>query len=199
MADLVAFLRWVLPYAVACPEPIAEAHVRDAVRDFCASTRCWRRVQTTVLVGTETEIIVAPAGANLHELEDASFNDKPLTPVAYDDATFDYPVEPYQITQINPTSFVLAPKFWPGTVKISAFMKPSQAAIDVPDFILDQYGQHIGHGALSTILAIPEQPFSNPQMAGYYRQLFQDAKDANFNANRRGQQRARTRTRPQFM
>ena len=65
----------------------------------------------------------------------------------------------------------------------------------LPDIIVEEFGEAIGHGALSTLLLIQNEPFSNAQLAMYYSQQFQAVLDRNFAYNVRGQQRARLRTR----
>jgi hypothetical protein len=197
--DAADFLRWVLPYATACPEPIAEQHIIDAARAFCKATRCWRFQTTIVLVGTETDIPCAPDNATLYEIESASFRGEPLDRVSFSEELFRDEGLPVAITQSAPMSIRLAPRAQAGALSLSLYLMPKATATDVPDFLFDLHGQVIAQGALSTILALPALPFSNPQQAGYYGALFQQAKDAGFNLNKRGQQRAPTRTRARFM
>lgn len=199
MADPESFFRWVTPYVPTCPDPIIASHIIDASRSFCEATRCWRFLTTIALDGTEADIVIDAEDAQIHELEGASFNGQPLVAVAYDPLSVAHDGLPYAISQIDSGSFTLFPGIRAGTLTLSAFLKPSVNAMTVPDFLLGDHGQTIGYGALSTLLAIPDQPFSNPALAGYYVGEFQSRKDAGFRLNRRGQQRAPSRTRGEYM
>ena len=195
MADPESFFRWVTPYVPTCPDPIVASHIIDAARSFCEATRCWRYITSTTLDGTEPDVSIDAEDAQVHELEGASFNGQPLIAVAYDPLLSANEGLPSSISQINSGSFTLFPGIRAGTLVLSAFLKPSVNAMTIPDFLLGDHGQTIGYGALATLLAIPDQPFSNPVLAGYYVSEFQSRKDAGFRLNRRGQQRAPARTR----
>lgn len=195
MRDLADFLRWVQPYATACPEPVAENHIRIAARDFCAATRCWRFV-TSVPVTDAPEVACVPPDAALLEIEEAQFDGRVLERVRYID-THDVAGNPSHITQIEPDSVRIHPHAV-GSLTLSLFLQPAQHADRVPDFLYDRWAETIGDGALAGILELPGQPYSDPVAASYRRARFEQAKDRNFNISMRGQQRAPARTRARF-
>ena len=199
MADPEAFFRWVIPSAPTCPDPVAASHIIDAARAFCEATRCWRHRQRVVLDGTEPDIAISADDAAVHELERALFDGEQLDEIAFDTSFIADEGEPRYISQINPSTFVLLPGARAGTLDLSVFLKPDVNALALPDFLLHQHAQTIAYGALSSILAVPDQPFSNPKLAVYFVQQFEMRKDAGFNLNRRGQQRAPSRTRASYM
>lgn len=199
MAEPEDFFRWVVPSAPACPDPTATRHVIDAARSFCEATRCWRHRERLTLTGNEQDIAITVEDAAIHELDRALFNGEKLAVTAYDASLLADEGEPEFISQLNPSSFVLLPGMRAGTIDLSVFLKPDINALTLPDFLLHEHGQTIAWGALSTVLALPEQPFSNGPLASYYAQQFQQRKDAGFNLSRRGQQRAPTRTRASYM
>lgn len=116
----------------------------------------------------------------------------------------------------------------PATLRLSLFLKPSVApsgrssipagvydpevydgvytesnapvpgTLAVPDFILEQHGYAIGHGAAARIMLIPGQTWTDPQGAAIHRAVFQQAMDETFAISITGQQRAPVRTRPSF-
>lgn len=192
------FFRWIMPYAPACADPVAEIHVISAAREWCEATRCWREKECFPVTGEEDAVLCVPPYASLFEIEFARFNEVELERVAYSDAALDVCGQPRQITQVQPQSVALAPRGECGTLTISMFLEPAQDADVLPDFLYESWGQIIAQGALGSLLIIPDQPFSNPGLAAYNAGLFQTAKDRNFHHNRRGQQRAPLRTKPQY-
>lgn len=197
MRDLADFLRWVMPYATACPEPVAESHILDAAREFCAATKCWRFVDTIDVPAEACEILCVPPDATLHEIERAQFNGQPLDPIAYADMR-DAAGEPSHFTQIDLNSVRIMPHK-AGQLSISVFLQPAPHADQLPDFIYDRYGKTIADGALAAILELPGQPYTDPGAAAARRGRFNQAKDSNFNISLRGQQRAPVRTRSRFL
>lgn len=199
MADPSAFFRWVIPYASTCPEPVAETHLIDAARDFCKATRCWRHLMPIELDGTETDIAVIPPEATLHEIEEANLDGRDLSPIAFADAEFGEEMGAVEaITQSGPGTVRLAPHAVAGVLTVSCFVMPEVNALSLPDFLLERHGRDIACGALSTILTLPGQPFTDLGMAAVNLKRFNEAKDAAFNISRRGQQRARSRTRARY-
>ncbi|WP_163000214.1 hypothetical protein [Sphingobium yanoikuyae] len=197
MRQLADFLRWVLPYATACPEPLAESHVLTAARDFCKATRCWRLVDTLTTTDDVPEVICVPQDAMLFEIEAAQFNGMPLERIAYADVSPSEAGLPRAITQAELNSVRLIPHA-AGALHLSLFLMPSQHADELPDFLYDVYGEIIADGALAAILEIPGQPYSDLTNAAYRRGRFIQAKDSNFNVSKRGQQRAPVRTRARY-
>jgi hypothetical protein len=200
MRDPSAFFRWVMPWATTCPEPLAETHIVEAAREFCRATRCWRHLDTMHVDDCRNELVCVPNHSILYEIETARFNGQRLERVSLDRAWLDDDdyAQPTQITQVGPMSIRLAPGGGSGTLSLSMFLIPDVDAAELPDLLYEQHAQAIGHGALAAILTLPDQAYTNPQMAEYNRGLFQQAMDCNFATNVRGQQRAPLRSRSRF-
>lgn len=199
MREPDAFYRWIMPSAPSCPEPVADVHILSAARAFCMATRCWRERDTIDVTGDDDEIVCVPPYATLFEIEAASFNGRLLERTTFADARVSDVGEPEQITQVQQNSIALGPRGGcGGKLAISMFLMPAQNAQVLPDFLYEQYGEVIGDGALSSLLALPEQPFSNLNLAAVHASRFQTAKDRNFNVSVRGQQRAPMRTRSRY-
>lgn len=200
MAEFDDFLPDVLPHAPACPAPVAEKALRDAATEFCERTRCWRLVETIPVEMSDVDIAVTPLNAILHEIEDVWFDGARLDAVSFDEFEpgDDTDGLPKSYFQVAPGSIRILPRA-AGSLKVAMFLKPARASVDLPDFLLDQHCERIAYGALSRILVLPDLPFSNPQRAVYFAGLWREALDRKFDLNRRGQQRAPTRTTPRFM
>lgn len=210
--QLTEFLPMVLPLAPTVPEPVAEFHLRLAAIEFCERTRCWRQIIKKQIAG-KSATVIAPGYAAIHEFEHADWNGEPLQAVQFSDVAMESMTldqgPPAYITQETPDSVILYPPVSSGTLTVSVFLKPrggqefggnpddplEDAYNVVPEFLYVQHGEHIAFGALSRILAIPQQQFSDAKLAAYYGERFRAAMDAKFSANMRGQQRAPRRTR----
>lgn len=197
MAYLSDFFPMVLSSAPACPDPTAEQWIRQAAIEFCTRTRVWRETDEFEADGHPIEVVAVPANAALHEIEAAWFNGHELEAARYKTVGTLSGGTPRYLTQIGPDRFNLTPPE-AGTFRVNMFLKPSREADELPDFLLEHYEQTIADGALARILSLPEQGWTNPQLAAAHRQSF----DADVNrlsaSNIRGQQRAPVRSRSQF-
>jgi hypothetical protein len=205
-------LPFVLPFAPSVPEPTAIHYIRQATIAFCQRTRVWRYVDQFTAIGSPTEIISVPPQSSMFEIERAWF--KPTTsgnwielksiPYSKIDQVFideelNSSQTPNYISQIEYNTVGLTPPAT-GDLRISMFLIPSNnAQYCGEDFIFDNYSITIANGALSDILTIPEQPYTNPALAGMKRQLFNQECDGASTINIRGQQRAPIRARSSFM
>ncbi|MFG1462115.1 hypothetical protein V5F77_04375 [Xanthobacter sp. DSM 24535] len=204
MITFDAFMPLVLPYATACPEPLAEASIRNSAIEFCERTRCWRLLDDTVIDADTPDVIAVstPAGSALHRIETAWFDGRKIDPASFASVPQDDDDQrgsPRTYSQSNFGELRLFPRPDAGKLRLSLFLKPDRASDEVPDFLHQQFGQEIAYGALVQILLTPSQPFSDPQMAAYYKSRFDAACDKNFAISITGQQRARPRTRASFV
>lgn len=198
MRDLEDLLPKVLPSAPGCSEPLIIEHLREAAIKLCERTRCWRDMDTIETTGEEDEILCVPGFANLFELEWARFNDQELEARPFDvDMLFHDEGMPKYITQASPNSVSISPPA-KGRLSLSMFLSPAQHADQIPAFIVERFGRALGDGALSTLLMLPDQTFTNPQLGALFGNSFKAVLDRNFAFNVRGQQRGRKRTRPNF-
>lgn len=233
MATLADFAPHVAPFVPSCPTITVELHLRLALAEFCASTRCWRHVSTVSGVVPASRIAVpVPPGAVISEIEKAWHNGRELEPRPYSDfdpselsATSE---QAHFITQARPSEVALVPRGESGTLRLSLFLKPSAApsgkstlpagvydpevydgvyseanapipgVLAVPEFILEQHGAAIGHGAAARIMLIAGQTWTDVQGAAIHRGAFQAAMDRAHGINISGQQRAPKRQRPSY-
>lgn len=201
MREIEELLPQVIPYAPGCADPTAIQHIRDAAVRFCERTRCWRHIDTFKTNNSHHQIMAVPSGAVLFEIEWAKFDDRELEAKIPDVDTWHHQDQAYAypryITQVNPSCVSIEPHA-EGELMISLFLKPSQETDMLPDFLVSHMARNIADGALATLLLLPNQPFTNPQMAMAFEAKFQASLDKNFDFNLRGQQRARKRTRANY-
>lgn len=203
MAYLSDFLPSVMQHASACPDPTAEKAVRAAAIELCERTRCWRLLDDHALpAGWSSAIPVStPTGSRLHEVERAWFDSRELDRATYTDfpQRDDIIGTPSHFTQAQRGEVLVWGQGEAGTLRLSLFLKPSNAADEVPDFLLEDHLDDIAAGALGRILLVPEQTWSNPNLGSFFQMKFDAACNKNFASNIRGQQRASARTRARFL
>lgn len=205
MKPLDDFLQYINLYAPGCAVPTAYFGIRQAAIEFCERTRLWRFEDYFEVTGVESEAIFAPSGSVVHDIESAWFDGAKLVPKTVE--WLDKHCEgwrdgsrtgqPQYITQTEPNTLRIVPAM-SGAVNISLILKPAQDADELPDFMGDQHRTVIGNGALSYILAIPNQSFSNMDMANGFGGTFQGKLASLAASGAIGQQRARVRTRGNF-
>lgn len=203
VAPLDDFMQAISVKAPTVALPTAHMEIRQAAIQFCERTRLWRvEDEYTAYPGQDMQIVV-PDGAELIEFETVSFNDgEPLTPktTAWLDRNYrgwrtnSAPGTPRYMTQLAINTLRLVPGTI-GSAKVSMWLKPDQACMELPAFLSRQYRETIAHGALARILAIPNQPFTDLQMAGSYLTLFSGKLESLATSGTSGQQRARVHSR----
>jgi len=201
MKDIDAFLPGILPFAPGCATPTAYFGIRQAAIEFCERTRLWRSEDSFQVEVDDCDAILAPFGAVVHEIERVLFNGQPLEPKTtqwLDQNQNGWRTNlltgtPHYVSQVAPDTLTIVPKM-AGNLSLYLWLKPSQDATELPDFIEQQYRETIAMGALHRILLIPNQSFTNIEMAGAYGQLFQKRLDGLSVKGSIGQQRAPLRT-----
>lgn len=158
--------------------------IRQAAIEFCERTRFWRYEDEFAITSTDIDGLTAPSGSVIYDIDAVWFNGRKLTPKTTGQLVLEptwrsgataQTSTPKYVTQTEPNTIQIVP-FQTGQLKFALFLKPSQDATEVPDFLVDQHRETIAHGALARILLIPNQSFTNPDMAAAFGMAF-PAKD----------------------
>lgn len=202
MKDLDEFLPHIMQYAPGCSIPAAHFGIRQAAIEFCERTKLWRWEDEFSILSNDCEQVTTPYGSVLHEIDKVLFNDDELeraTPSWLDAVEPGWRTNsltgiPRYVTQTELNTIRLVPG-QDGHVNIYVWLKPSQDATQLPDFLSDQYREIIAGGALARLLAQKNQPYSDPTMgAGFAAQFDYKITDLLGRAAK-GQQRAARRSR----
>lgn len=205
MKSLDEFAANVKLYAPGCPDPTMYFALRQSAIEFCERTRMWRYEDEFAVAAEDCEAITAPSGSEIHEIEAVFFNGNKLT--AATTSWLDEHMRgwraglvsgyPKYVTQSRPDTISIVPRM-AGTLALHVFLKPSQDAEELPDWMADKYRAVISHGALGHILLIPNQSFTNPELGGVFGSSFQAKIDKLSAKGLTGQQRAPARTRATY-
>lgn len=201
MKPIDDLLYHVLPFAPECPEPTAIEYLRQAAIRFCRQTRSWREQFEGAAAAPTTLVIPYPGQAQLFEIEEAWFNGSRLERRPVMDL-LDYPADtsghPRWIAEDGDDAVRVFP-FETGTLRVSMFLEPTPTATQLPDQLVNMHGRALADGALADLLMIPNQPWTQPQLAAGFGVRF----DAYLNrwsaTNIRGRQRAAVRSRANWM
>lgn len=204
MKPITDFLPKVLSRAPGCAEPVALDAIRQAAKELCETSRIWRLEDSFEIAGAIDELMVAPTGAEIFEIESARLDERPLTPRTVSwldehrptwrtDTTAQNFAE--HITQTEPGSVRIVPRAT-GTLSLALFLTVSEKAEYLPDWMLSLYARDIADGAIAEVLMIPGQQFSNPSLASVHANRFQFRLDLLSRRGAQGQQKAALRTVP---
>lgn len=207
MSAIDRFLPEVRPYAPGVPDVTAYKNLRLAAIEFCERTRLWRFEDTYDVTASDCEQVSTPAGSVLHDIEVVMFDGRELRPVGTRDLDrlspgwrTDDPIQsgmPEFVTQIEQNTIRIVPAL-AGSLYLCLRLKPSQDTMDLPDFLLGEYRECIGWGALGRLLMLPGQSYTNPDMAAFYMSRFNTKVDSLVTKGTNGQQNAVKRTRSRF-
>ena len=208
MRDIYEMAPHVLPWAATCPEPTMIQYLREAAITFCMRSRSWRSEETFLLVSLDTDVsLVTCCDSVIYEIESVRYRGDPqnqwsekLEPTTWEEAqdmVLDSESQPYYYTQRIANTLRVVP-YGAGEARVSMYLKPDQMAQTLPDYLFELHPQIIAAGALAKILLLPGYDFAEPNLAMMYAQQFEDACNQHFRDNKRGQQRARTRTTPNY-
>jgi hypothetical protein len=203
MKDFEDFLPDVLIHAAAVPEPTAILYLRRAAQEFCTKTKLWREVDCLPATGGEFETVCVPPYSALVQLESVSLNGRDLFPLRGDRHAGRDGGEPDYFTQTGPDQMRLVPCGGSALVgqemRMSMILKPAEGAEMTADFLYDHHVEAIAAGALSRILMLPNQPYTDLARAGVFAGQFQAELDRLMGASIKGQQRANVRSRSRFL
>lgn len=182
---LSAFLPYIMPFAPGCPRPVAEAMLRLAAIEFCSRTWIWKRTVTFTPV-TNNATFPLPVYTALARIERIWCSDVLLDPILIADLQPTKDGVPQYYAQNVPNELILWP-FSAVPIRVEMALRPAMGelygtdAADplhnafnvVPPFLFDDHLEAMKCGALSRLAMIPDEPFTDPQSALMYQEMFE--------------------------
>lgn len=168
---------WVLPSVPGCPDPTLEHHMRAAVQRLCILSGVWLVLddgQPTQAGVRDYEAEPPVSGAQVLRVRDAWLDGVLLTPASSSifsrqgGAARSY-------TQMEGAGQIrLGGDPVDGQLlQMRLVLTPAPTAVAIPDDLIARHAQAIAHGALASLMLLPGQAWSNPQLAAFHLQSFE--------------------------
>jgi hypothetical protein len=210
MAALSDFYPHILPLVRGCDTDTVDFHVRQSAIEFCRRSQAWREeLPITVVPNTDTYVLPIPTDAVLSMLQDFDVLDADGNSV-----------DQYHVVNTNRGRKLTRDNRWTAYVYLSddglsitvqpvpdstdsqlvpyVSLKPTQAAVTLPDLLRDQYAATIAAGALAGLLSMPKTAWHDVGLAAAtLMQFLSDCGAASVRASR-GNARSKTRSRGCF-
>lgn len=154
-----------------CPEPTANQALIDAAIVFCEDSLAIRSQldRFNTVVGQSQYLLEAvESGEQVSRVMHVTFDGAPIEVIPYErvgvpPAVSGRPLAAYAVRDgadfyltLWPTPDTVAP------VDVVAAVRPNRNATQLSDDLLNRWSDAVIHGALSRIMSIPNQPFSDP-------------------------------------
>lgn len=195
MRELSVFTRFIAPHVIGCPDPLIEEHALTACIEFAEET----------CIVQQTTVDAAVADLSEYDVEEPSmleltrvlrvFHRRRLLKARSASEITDAAAASGE-TIVGEVVASGAPAEWfmrdPAQATVSIYpppelsedhavtivsaMQPTRDATRVPDDLYFSYARDIAAGATALLMMMPQQPWSNPQLAVVHRSTFNNAK-----------------------
>jgi len=185
---LAKFHNYVAPEVIGCPTPTLDQALVLTAIEFCRETKVWTDMQEPVMLvdGVPDYEIDVPKDAYLQTVRDVWVGGRRLQPITmtglqevmpdWDTAQASEPsyynmAGELPLLKVFPTPANANKK----TMIVRAVFVPTAAATSLPDFLGQRHMEAIASGTKARLMAMPAVPWSNPELAMYYRANFDKA------------------------
>lgn len=183
MAQLNSLLPRVFDEFPSVPEALALRALSDAAKEFCSRSHAWQASipRISLRPGTRSYGLYPDAGVMIVALKEVRLDGEPLRPTAPDGPrrhATPSPGAPAGYYQLAPDAFELvrAPvEVSRLEAKAALTLARDATATELPDALLDEYGDAISMGAKLRIVKMAAQPWFNPDAALGYAPIFYSA------------------------
>lgn len=179
-----SFLPEVLPQVPGCAEIVAVNAVRNAAIEFCDNTLFWQASQDPVTVANTDFplLLTGVAGARVTQVLTCVVDGTPIDPTTMDALENSVPFwrtkvasSPSNYFLPDPYNLSLYPMLDTG-VSVELVLRvaytPTRVATGIEEYVYQKHLEVIAAGALNKLMVQPAQPWSNPELAAFYREKF---------------------------
>lgn len=186
MAYLKDFHKDILPDVQGCPISILNNALMNSIIDFCKGSQIWKEDLAPIdIVEDVAEYhIMTGYGERVVTVDYATFNGAKLYKIASHDLdkysnnwreestkqpTYFMLVSPEKIRLVGtPTESI------PSGLVIYASLCPTRDATCVPDFLYEDWGPTIAHGALYRLHAMSNKTWANAGISGWHERKYRN-------------------------
>jgi hypothetical protein len=173
------FYDLVLPHVPNCPDVAVDIALRQSAITFCEQSKAWTYTypDIAVAIGVSQYSYNPPDQSAVDTVIHAEFSD---CEIGVNVSENNLPIRDWRDQTGTPqyvlggsTGITLVPSpDIDGTLSLIVTLKPSPTAIGVDDTIYNEYREALAYGAVAQLMISPKKPYSNPQLAAYYQELF---------------------------
>ena len=184
LADLDRWLPFVLPAAPGCPTDTARHHIRQAAIEFLERTHAWVQELPAVasVTGADEYALTLPAGAaavKLFAFSAAGVDGRVIDAAAGRSKNAAWHRGEMAAWMVGRATVGITPAPTAAAIELVfvVSLKPTQAAIEVPEEVFEHYAEYIGGGALARVLKLPGQTWTDAREANALFIAFEAAID----------------------
>ena len=176
MKTVASFMPRILPYLPGCSQPMASQALVDYAISFCEDSLVLRQTQEPIAVVANVSAysLDAPADQQVARVIHVWLDGKLIQPLPSDvpipgDGLVRRPTA-YYTTRVDSELLV---NLYPipdadYTLTVETALRPTRDATTLQDDLFTLWVEPLVLGTLSTVMTIPDQPFSNPAAAMTY-------------------------------
>lgn len=176
-----------------CSEPLMYSAVIAASLDFCERSLMWWNENPPVLcpAGSGLSLIPVPAGANNAATREVYVDGIPIP--ALNTLSLNNTYQNWMTATGYPRGFIIEGNYFrliptnSVDVQVSCRVayKPSRSAVDMQDWMYEDWWEVLKAGVLARLLIIPGQTWTNPGLSAMYRKEFDvGCREAKIEANK---------------
>lgn len=187
MSTYSVFLPDMMLRAQQLPEPLAISALRDTCIEFCRQTGwlVYEHTPITPQAGVRDYPLMPPNDTTVSMIDRLWIGDQLLKPTTVDTLSQQVGEDwrnqtgyPRAYLLLAPDTLTLTPtpdSTVTDLVNPIVWLQPSRDSTTVDDSLYEWFKEGITGGALARCMAVPGQPYSNPQAASYYQLQFNTA------------------------
>lgn len=185
-----SFMPWVLINCPGVAEVAAVQALKDAAIEFCELTLIHQADHDPVAVVanvTDYDLESPVTGTRIFKVMRAWYKGKLLTPVAPDQvnepSVYNQSIPGYDEKFGSPTGFIhkddstfsvipIPDESVANAITMRVALAPLRSSTTVENFLYENWGEFIAHGANARLLSMIGHPWSNPNAAAYHQTRF---------------------------
>ena len=179
--NITEFVPYIAPEVIGCPALLVKAKIVQATIEMCKRSEVWQYDHPDIsMTALDTGFaLVPPAGSLVVDILEMNWGDVPLLPKLVSFLKTKYhnwrteTGDPLYYVRTVPTTVTAVPApSVDGTISLRVSLKPTSSITAVEDHLFNDHYETIAAGAKYYLMSMPNQKWSDGNMASYYLKLF---------------------------